>query len=294
VETEDETEMRQLFDEMKSDPAVNQEARSHPEIVTALENLGLLEKKSVEADAESERARARADADTGGWMAAPQRTKAEKLAFLGEVVRRARSIIPAAFNRAVEVPAGGGATVQDGAYHCREVLISEYVRDLQRAGVNTRNRYVHPAALERMIGIIHATKPVELGELQMAGVCKDFASLCYGLILQNDTRGEYKPRLSMMKGHVFVEVRVGQEIYAVDAWIAHDAAAPVLLLSQHAAQMKELHGSIKPAEAEHLAGTHPPVRTLTVPCPPSKIAVRASVSADPRGGCEDGQTDGGR
>jgi type I restriction enzyme M protein len=41
-------------------------------------------------------------------------------------------------------------------------------------------------------------------------------------------------------------------------------------------------------------GTHPPVRTLTVPCPPPRIAVRASVSADPRGGCEDGQTNGGK
>jgi hypothetical protein len=80
-------------------------------------------------------------------------------------------------------------------------------------------------------------------------VCKDFASLCYGLILQNDAAEQYEPKLSIMHGHVFVEVSIGEEVYAVDAWIADGRQPSVLLKSEHSLLVESLHEAIKVADS---------------------------------------------
>lgn len=167
----------------------------------------------------------KAKKDIGGWLVDEPTSEMEKLDFLKKVLYIVRSIIPGAFNRKIEV---GREADEEGnvkkdytntAYACKDALVHAYAQDLKKQGVVVMNNYIHPAALERMYAIISSTAPnTKAQKADITGVCKDFASICYGLILQNDVSNTFKPKLAFMHGHVYVEVDVGGELYAVDAW----------------------------------------------------------------------------
>lgn len=196
-------------------------------------------------------AKRRAEEDGRGWTAAPGTSIEEKLGFLQDVCRIARSIIPLAINRAEENHDKNSETVDftNTAFRCKEALTSAYAEDLQRAGIHVSNKYIHPAALERMYALVKETMPGEARtpDTKLGGLCKDYATLCYGLILQNDAGRQLNPRLGTLTNHVFVEVTVGTgemagETYVVDPWLGGDPMPQ----GEHLKQVQTKHKGIKP------------------------------------------------
>jgi len=192
----------------------------------------------------------KAKKDTGGWSQ-EELASTDKIGFLRNVLGVARSIIPKAFNIKAEV-GSGMEDYTNTAYNCKNELTYAYATDLAKSDIHVRNNYIHPAALERMYQIIKDTVPnMEASEADITGVCKDFASLSYGLILQNDLNDIYKPKLAFMHGHVYVEVDVDGQKLAVDAWFGGD----IMPKSEHEKVVSSYYQGISEAhQADLLTG----------------------------------------
>ncbi len=182
-----------------------------------------------EESPELKTAKDRAAKDTGGWFVEEKQTTDQKLKFLEQVIQKARAIIPKAYNIRSEVGSGIIKNIKgedeivmdylNTAYDCKNKLIGAYNTSLINENINVSKRYIHPAALERIYAIIKDTAPNSSAKtMGLAGVCKDFASVVYGLIQQNDPHNSYQPQLVFMKNHIYVKVLINNQYYAVDAW----------------------------------------------------------------------------
>jgi hypothetical protein len=151
----------------------------------------------------------------------------EQITFLYSVVKQARQIIPYAINRRQEFdpPGPAASTLEETKYMCLKTMVGKFAKLVMGKGIMAEDNYIHPAALERIVLLIKEVaaekKPDGRGDETgiIGGLCKDYASLVYGLIVQNDTGGIFKTELSFIKDHVFVVVKVHGVDYAIDAWI---------------------------------------------------------------------------
>jgi hypothetical protein len=244
-DAEDLANLIEMIEDEYEGPNIKKEIASMPAVLAAIKvaRPDLLLGADVKEDEASLRAREKADSDVEGWFVPEAKSTGEKLLFLTSVLGKARSIIPKAFNREVEVGKGNVDYINT-AHACKDALVRAYAADAQKQGIAVTNNYIHPAALERMYEIIHQTAPnMEAASAPMTGVCKDFASICYGLIVQNDRSNSYNPKLAFMHGHVYVTVEIGGEPYAVDAWLG----GKVIPKGAHETQVSATHGGIGPA-----------------------------------------------
>ena len=178
--------------------------------------------------------------DANAWRSGIGASKADQLEFLVSVVAQTRRIIPIAINRIEEDP--GSNQLIHNVFLCQQTLVKQFAGMME--GVDSN--YIHPAILERIMLIVKQ-QVRELGgeqNIQMAGICKDYASIAYGLIRQNDPDDILQARLGFIKDHVFVLVNVKGEPYVVDAWRAPgDAANGVIPEDAHIAHLNRLKGT---------------------------------------------------
>lgn len=178
--------------------------------------------------------------DKNAWRPGFGQSKGAQLEFLNSVVAQTRQIIPIAINRKEEDP--GDNQLIHNVFLCQQTLVKQFAGMME--GVDSN--YIHPAILERIMLIVKQ-QVRELGgeqNIQMAGICKDYASIAYGLIRQNDPDDILQARLGFIKDHVFVLVNVKGEPYVVDAWRAPgDAANGVIPEDAHIAHLNRLKGT---------------------------------------------------
>jgi hypothetical protein len=181
------------------------------------------------------------------WDRAIGNTTGDQLQFLRSVVAQARKILPVAINRDQErsknTVVNGKDWVND-KFMCVETIVKDFSTFMRTNGMLVEFNYVHPAALERIIILVNNVadklEPSAQVDKRMSGICKDFASIVFGLIIQNDAGSQLKPRLGFIKDHVFVEVNVDGEDYVVDAW--RTAGTPndgVVKKSEHILDLNE-------------------------------------------------------
>ncbi|NEQ37489.1 MAG: hypothetical protein F6K40_14920 [Okeania sp. SIO3I5] len=184
----------------------------------------------------------------------------EQIEFLEKVVRVAREIVPIAFNREIEKEANldlqdTNQVVTDrdwvnDKYLCVEEIVKKFSGILQRANLGNKQKYIHPAVHERIIILVNKVveKIVEKNSVQesalrmeMAGQCKTYATLVYGLIIQNDREKLLDPKIQFMHEHVYVSVKVGGQDYAIDAWLQDQKSqgTGVTMKSEHLNLFKE-------------------------------------------------------
>jgi len=239
IDTDNVEQIEELIESLDDDDILDQ-VRAIPELVEAINRI---KPDTIEIREDPSVIRERAKADKGGWFKVIGESQKEKEKFLNDTIRVARHIIPKAFNRAQEVGNSKTPDYINTAYAVKDALVGAYAQDLIKGNVMVTNKYIHPAALERLYTIVKETAPNhEAKQAPMVGVCKDFASLVYGLILQNDREGTFKPKLSLMFGHVYVEVDIDGKPYAVDAWLNGE----VLPKALHEQRVAIEHPSIKP------------------------------------------------
>jgi hypothetical protein len=178
--------------------------------------------------------------DKNAWRPGIGASEEDQLHFLRSVVAQTRQIIPIAINRIEEDP--GSNQLIHNVFLCQQTLVKQFAGMME--GVDSN--YIHPAILERIMLIVKQ-QVRELGgeqNIQMAGICKDYASIAYGLIRQNDPDDILQARLGFIKDHVFVLVNVKGEPYVVDAWRAPgDAANGVIPEDAHIAHLNRLKGT---------------------------------------------------
>ncbi|AOY83341.2 DUF4157 domain-containing protein [Moorena producens JHB] len=187
--------------------------------------------------------REKVEKDIGGWYVQKDRTPEEDKQFMKDVMNKAREIIPRAFNREIEVKKNQ-KDLLNTVYACREQIINQYAKDCESKGVNVTNKYIHPAAYERLFGLI---KGIVQDDKLITGICKDYASLCYGMIYQNDVAGRLNPKLAKMMNHVYVEVTIDGKQYAVDAWFnakTKEDTRELLTKEEHEAKVTKAYKGI--------------------------------------------------
>jgi hypothetical protein len=166
--------------------------------------------------------------DATAWRRHIGTTVAEQLQFLQSVVDETRRIVPVAINRNEERPAKDAkADLVNNMFQCQQELVKNFAAFMGAKGLRTDSNYIHPAALERIMLLVKGAAmelaassggKIRVEDIKMAGLCKDYASIVYGLIKQNDPGNIYNARLGFVKDHVFVEVNVGGNPYVIDAW----------------------------------------------------------------------------
>ncbi|WP_203234991.1 eCIS core domain-containing protein [Mucilaginibacter terrigena] len=180
--------------------------------------------------------------DANAWQVSIGNSKEEQLHFLYTVVAKTRQIIPVAINRIEEHPQVSRLT--NDMYLCQQHLVKTFSSLMKSRGLLIDSNYVHPAIVERIMMIVSKQARAlnahseEEQIIQMAGVCKDYASIAYGLIRQNDPANILKATLGFIKDHVFVTVLVKGVPYVVDAWrTPHEPAIGVLPEAGHIADL---------------------------------------------------------
>ncbi|HET6255310.1 MAG TPA: hypothetical protein VFE32_14610 [Puia sp.] len=168
-----------------------------------------------------------AEEDAHAWRMIIGATVAQQIQFLQSVVDQTRQIVPVAINRAQERRRDSAADLTNNMFLCQQMLVKDFAAFMNRNGLQTDSNYIHPAALERIMILVKEAavrvaassgEALRQDDIQMAGLCKDYASIAYGLIKQNDPGNVLNAKLGFIKDHVFVEVTVAGQVYVIDAW----------------------------------------------------------------------------